>query len=128
VVKANQPTLLDRCRRLPWHRVPVLDRTRDRGDGRVEVRTRKAVSVHHVGFPTPPRSCRSPARPATCTTIPAVHDRDVYAITSLTHAQAGPARLADLIRGHWAIEACTTSATPPSPRTASKPAPAAAQA
>ena len=29
----------------------------------------------------------------------------VYAITSLTHAQAGPARLADLIRGHWAIEA-----------------------
>ena len=30
----------------------------------------------------------------------------VYAITSLTHAQAGPARLADLIRGHWAIEIC----------------------
>jgi hypothetical protein len=29
----------------------------------------------------------------------------VCAITSLTHAQAGPARLADLIRGHWAIEA-----------------------
>ena len=29
----------------------------------------------------------------------------VYAVTSLTHAQASPARLADLIRGHWAIEA-----------------------
>jgi hypothetical protein len=29
----------------------------------------------------------------------------VYAITSLTHAQAGPARLADLIGRHWAIEA-----------------------
>ena len=29
----------------------------------------------------------------------------VYAVTSLTHAQARPARLADLIRGHWAIEA-----------------------
>ena len=28
----------------------------------------------------------------------------VYAVTSLTFAQAGPARLADLIRGHWAIE------------------------
>jgi Transposase DDE domain len=28
----------------------------------------------------------------------------VYAVTSLTHAQANPARLADLIRGHWAIE------------------------
>ena len=29
----------------------------------------------------------------------------VYAITSLTAQQASPARLADLLRGHWAIEA-----------------------
>jgi hypothetical protein len=29
----------------------------------------------------------------------------VYAVTSLTHAQVHPARLADLLRGHWAIEA-----------------------
>jgi hypothetical protein len=29
----------------------------------------------------------------------------VYAVTSLTHAQVRPARLADLLRGHWAIEA-----------------------
>jgi hypothetical protein len=28
----------------------------------------------------------------------------VYAITSLTFAQASPARLADLLWGHWAIE------------------------
>jgi predicted transposase YbfD/YdcC len=28
----------------------------------------------------------------------------VYAVTSLAHAQASPARLADLLRGHWAIE------------------------
>ena len=28
----------------------------------------------------------------------------IYAITSLTHAQASPARLADLLRGHWSIE------------------------
>jgi hypothetical protein len=70
VVKANQPTLLDRCQRLPWHLVPELDRTRDRGHGRVEIRTLKAVSVHHFGSPTPPKSSRSPARPATCTTIP----------------------------------------------------------
>jgi hypothetical protein len=28
----------------------------------------------------------------------------VDAVTSLTHAQASPARLADLLRGHWAIE------------------------
>jgi hypothetical protein len=29
VVKANQPSLLDPCAGLPWHDVPVLDRTRD---------------------------------------------------------------------------------------------------
>ena len=29
IVKANQPTLLDRCAGLPWHQVPALDRTRD---------------------------------------------------------------------------------------------------
>jgi hypothetical protein len=28
----------------------------------------------------------------------------VYAITSLASAQASPARLADVLRGHWAIE------------------------
>jgi hypothetical protein len=30
----------------------------------------------------------------------------VYAITSLPFEQAHPARLADLLRGHWAIESC----------------------
>jgi len=29
----------------------------------------------------------------------------VYAVTSLAHAQASPARLADYLRGHWTIEA-----------------------
>jgi hypothetical protein len=29
----------------------------------------------------------------------------VYAVTSLPFGQASPARLADLLRGHWAIEA-----------------------
>src|SRR5512132_3896695 len=50
-VKANQPTLLDRCARLAWHNVPLGDRTRDRGHGRVELRTLKAVTVNHFGFP-----------------------------------------------------------------------------
>ena len=29
----------------------------------------------------------------------------VHAVTSLTAARASPARLADLVRGHWGIEA-----------------------
>ena len=102
-VKANQPTLLDRCARLPWHRIPVLDRTRDRGHGRVEVRTLKAVTVHHFGFPHTAqviqvtRKVRDLGTRRWRTVV-------VYAVTSLTFAQASPARLADLIRGHWAIE------------------------
>ena len=127
-VKANQPTLLDRCAGLPWHRVPVLDRTCDRGHGRVEVRTLKAVTVNHFGFPhaaqviqvtRKTRDLRAAATSRRWRTV------TVYAVTSLTHAQASPARLADLIRGHWAIEAlCITSATSPSPRTAPRSGPA----
>ncbi len=51
VVKANQPRLLARCASLPWHRVPMADRTRDRGHGRVELRTLKVVAVKRFGFP-----------------------------------------------------------------------------
>jgi predicted transposase YbfD/YdcC len=105
-VKANQPTLLDRCQRLPWRRVPELDRTRDRGHGRIELRTLKAVSVHHFGFPRAAqilqvtrktRDLDASTRRFTTVTV--------YAVTSLTFQQASPACLADLLRGHWAIEA-----------------------
>jgi predicted transposase YbfD/YdcC len=102
-VKANQPTLLDRCARLAWHHVPVLDRTRDRAHGRIELRTLKAVTVNHFGVPhvaqviQVTRKTRDLGTRRWRTVV-------VYAITSLTHAQASPARLADLLRGHWTIE------------------------
>jgi predicted transposase YbfD/YdcC len=111
VVKANQPTLLDRCARLAWHQVPVLDRTRDRAHGRVEIRTLKAVTVHGLGFPHVAQVLQVTRKTRE------LHSRRwrtriVYAVTSLTFAKASPARLADLIRGHWGIEtACTTSGT-----------------
>ena len=105
-VKANQPTLLDRCQRLPWHRVPEMDRTRDRGHGRIEIRTLKVVSVSRFGFPHAAQILQVTRKtrdlhdhPGRCTTL------TVYAVTSLGFAQASPARLADLLRGHWAIEA-----------------------
>jgi len=104
-VKDNQPTLRKRCAGLPWHRVPVLDRTRDQAHGRIETRTLKAVTVNHFGFPHAAQVVQvtrktralhgSPRRWRSVT---------AYAITSLPFAQARPARLADLIRGHWAIE------------------------
>jgi predicted transposase YbfD/YdcC len=103
VVKANQPLLLDRLKRLPWQRVPVLDRTRDRGHGRIELRTRKAVSVNHFGFPHAAQVIQVTRKTRE------LHTRrwrtvQVYAVTSLPHARASPARLADPIRGHWGIE------------------------
>src|SRR6266511_233977 len=103
VVKANQPTLLERCAALAWHNVPVGDRTRDRGHGRVEIRTLKAVSVRHFGFPHAAQALQitRTTRKLHTTKWQTV---TVYAITSLPFEQARPARLADLIRGHWTIE------------------------
>jgi hypothetical protein len=85
--------------------VPLGDRTRDRAHGRVEIRTLKAVTVNHFGLPHAAqvlqvtRKTRDLGRRRWRTVV-------VYAITSLTAAQASPARLADLLRGHWAIESC----------------------
>jgi len=101
VVKANQPTLLERCAALAWHNVPVADRTRDRGHGRVEIRTLKAVTVRHFGSRTPPRSSRSPARSAT---LPPASGTPWSSTPSPACRSSRPARLADLIRGHWTIE------------------------
>jgi len=105
VVKANQPTLLARCQRLPWHRVPVLDRTRDRGHGRVELRTLKAVTVGHFGFPHAAQVVQVTRRTRDLhTSTRRWQTVTIYAVTSLPFAQASPARLADLVRGHWTIE------------------------
>ena len=103
-VKANQPTLLARCQHLPWHRVPVLDTSRDRGHGRIEHRTLKAVTVHHFGFPHTAQVLQV-TRKTRALRARRWRTMTVYAVTSLTHAQGRPARLADLLRGHWAIEA-----------------------
>jgi predicted transposase YbfD/YdcC len=102
-VKANQPILVDRCAGLPWHRVPVLDRTRDRAHGRIELRTLKAVSVNHFGFPHAAQVLQVTRKTRDLGTR-RWRTVTVYAITSLTFNQASPARLADLLRGHWAIE------------------------
>ena len=67
MVKANQPRLLARCASLPWHRVPVADRTRDRGHGRVELRTLKVVSVKRFGFPHAAQVIQVTRSGATCT-------------------------------------------------------------
>jgi predicted transposase YbfD/YdcC len=103
-VKANQPTLLDRCQRLAWHNVPELDRTRDHAHGRVEIRTLRAVSVLGFGFPHAAQVLQVTRKVRDRRTGRRRKTQIAYAVTSLAHAHASPARLADLIRGHWAIE------------------------
>jgi Transposase DDE domain len=127
LVKANQPPLLERCQRLPWYRVPVADRTRDRGHGRVEIRTLKAVSVRHFGFPHAAQVIQVTRKTRQLHTT-RWQTVTVYAITSLPFELARPARLADLLRGTGRSRRCTTSATSPSPRTPRRSAPAPPQA
>src|SRR5512133_1893715 len=63
VVKANQPTLHAQLVGLPWQQIPVMDRSRDHGHGRIEVRTlegrrrrRLVLSPRRPGDPgQPPR-------------------------------------------------------------------------
>jgi hypothetical protein len=105
VVKANQPILLERCAGLPWHRVPVADRIRDRGHGRVELRTLKAVCVRRFGFPHAAQVLQVTRKSRDLHTN-RWRTVTVYAITSLPFELARPARLADLLRGHWLIEIC----------------------
>ena len=104
MVKGNQPTLLARCAAIPWQDVPVADRTRDRAHGRIELRTLKAVTVGHVGFPHAAQVLQVTRKTRELGTR-GWRVVVVYAITSLPFESASPARLADLLRGHWLIEA-----------------------
>ena len=103
-VKGNQPSLHAQLAALPWHDVPVADDTRDRGHGRAERRTLKVTAVAAgLLFPHAAQAIqvvrrRRPLGGKKWST------ETVYAITSLSPAQASPAYLAEVIRGHWSIE------------------------
>jgi predicted transposase YbfD/YdcC len=104
IVKANQPTLHQQLRRLPWREVPVADHTRNHGHGRAELRRLQVTTIAGLDFPHATQGIRITRR------VRSLHSHRwrsvrVYAVTNLAAAQASPARLADWIRGHWGIEA-----------------------
>jgi predicted transposase YbfD/YdcC len=104
VVKANQPALQQQLKTLPWRNIPVADTTRHRGHGRVETRRLQVTTVVGLDLPHATQALRITRR------VRSLGSRrwrtvTVHAVTSLTAAQAHPARLADWIRGHWGIEA-----------------------
>jgi predicted transposase YbfD/YdcC len=103
VVKANQPTLHGQLASLPWRTIPVMDRTREHGHGRIEVRTLKVAAVAGLCFPHAAQAIQVTRR------VRAPGSRrwrtvTVYAVTSLALGTASPAQLAGWLRGHWRIE------------------------
>jgi predicted transposase YbfD/YdcC len=102
-VKNNQPTLSGQSRKLPWGKAPVLDRSRERGHGREEVREVKVVSVDGLLFPHARQVVRihRKRRPLGAKKW---QTETVYAVTDLPAHQASPAEIASWARGHWIIE------------------------
>jgi predicted transposase YbfD/YdcC len=104
VVKNNQPLLYARVKALPWRQVPAGSLTRDAGHGRIETRTLKTAHVSNLGFPFARQAIKI-TRWRQDSSTRKISRETVYAITSLTSAQATAADLARLVREHWTIEA-----------------------
>ncbi|MGC5002636.1 ISAs1 family transposase [Streptomyces sp. DT203] len=101
IVKGNRKKLRKQLKSLPWKGIPFQGRTRGSGHGRAEIRRIKVATVNNLLFPGACQAVqikrRRADRKTTITTV--------YAVTSLTAEQAAPARLAQLVRDHWKIEA-----------------------
>ena len=103
-IKDNQPTLFAQLDALPWTTVPIGHTSHDRGHGRQEKRTIQVLPAPEGIFPYAQQAFLIERY---------VHDLHgaptsaiaTLGITALSAAQAGPERLAALVRGHWAIEA-----------------------
>ena len=104
VVKRNQPLLHAQVRALPWRQVPAGSTTRDSGHGRAETRTLKAAHVSGLDFPHARQAIKI-TRWRQDTATGRASRQTVYAVTSLTSADATARDLARLVREQWSIEA-----------------------
>lgn len=102
--KANQPTLFAQVKALPWGQAPTLFSTSERGHGRCETRTVKVLTAPKIAFPYAKQVLRV-HRWVKDLATGRVRRTYAYVVTSLSAEQAGPERLAGLVRGHWRIEA-----------------------
>jgi predicted transposase YbfD/YdcC len=103
IVKRNQPLLHAQIRALPWRQVPGGGCTRERGHGRAETRTLKAAHVSRLEFPRARQAIKI-TRWRQDTATGETSRQTVYAVTSLTSADATAQDLARLVREHWSIE------------------------
>jgi predicted transposase YbfD/YdcC len=104
VVKQNQPLLHARVRALPWRQVPAGSVTRERGHGRAETRTLKVAHVSGLDLPGARQAIKI-TRWRHDTSAGRTSRQTVYAVTSLTSADATAGDLARLVREQWSIEA-----------------------
>lgn len=108
-VKANQPTLFAACQQAlsgPSRAFAAEDVSSERGHGRTEQRTTRTMPVTDgdgIDFPHAAQVFRI-RRDTGGLDGQRIRKETAYCITSLAPAQAGPARLGALVRGHWEIE------------------------
>jgi hypothetical protein len=125
-VKANQPTLLELCQRLPWHDVPVGDRTRTAATAGSSCAPSR-WSRCQVGVPA-----RRPGPAGHPQDPPAAHQQVTGRDRVCDHPPAlqlaRPPAWPVCCGGTGPSRRCTTSATPPSPRPPRRSAPAPPQA
>jgi len=103
-VKGNQPTLFKQLKRLPWAQIPVGHRTRERGHGRCETRTVKAVTVATPGGIAFPHAQQAVRITRTRIVADRTSRETAYLTVSLPAGHATARDLQTWIRRHWHIE------------------------
>lgn len=104
-VKGNQPSLHRQLAFLPWKKVPVGDRQRERARGKVTIRTTKAVRIATgIDFPHAAQAVQITRRTRSATGPRQWSTEVAYAVTSVPTHRAGPELLGAWVRGHWGIE------------------------
>ncbi|GAA1935370.1 hypothetical protein GCM10009716_48000 [Streptomyces sodiiphilus] len=105
LIKDNRPKPAAFLRTLPWSDIPLGTRSRERGHGRDEIRRLKAATVpHRPAFPHAVQALQIVRRRRDLRTGKVTLER-LYSLTNHTAQDADPTRSAQIIRGHWAIEA-----------------------
>ncbi len=103
-VKENRKALFDALDALPWHQVPIAHTATDLGHGRITTRTIQVMPApENLPFPHVSQVLLI-ERHVTALDGTPMSDVAALGVTSLDATRAGPATLAGLVRGQWAIE------------------------
>ena len=125
-VKSNQPSLHAQLRNLPWRQVPAASTPVNAVTAAPNGAPSRSTAVAAgLAFPHAAQAIQIRRRRKPLSGTRKWSAQTSYAITSLA-ATRRPAQLAGWMRGHWGIEARTTSAMSPSAKTPPRSAPATA--